>query len=97
MGTPNDFRLSQKTAMEALEQARREREALEASYNDFRADILKMAESAQTLTEKPEVPTEFFEVITRLTNYVEMEREQSARLFRLLLDAYVRLQEAYED
>ena len=93
----SDYRLDFENAMQKLEQVKREREALEASYLDFKADLVRLAKEGEALAVKPEIPSGFAEVLARLTNYVEMEREQSARLFELLLDAYARLSEAYED
>jgi hypothetical protein len=70
-----------------LDRLRREREALEASYADFKSELA----AERTPPSDPDERIEALSaLIRRLVTYVEMEREQSAVLFELLVHAYQR-------
>jgi hypothetical protein len=84
---PMQGRFDHETAMAQLEELKREREALEGSYADFNARLEKLRERWKTGEIPPPAP-EFAELLPLLGNYLEMEREQVAKLFALLLDTY---------
>jgi hypothetical protein len=89
-------RFDHEAATAQIEQLKREREALELSYVDFNVRLEKLREGWKTGEIPPPGP-EVAELFPLLGNYLEMEREQVAKLFALLLAAYRELAEAYED
>jgi hypothetical protein len=74
----------------------RDRKTLEQSHGDLlqELDELGAMGAARREAGSPPVPREIMNLVLRLTNYMEIEREQNARLFQLLVETAARLVEA---
>jgi predicted transcriptional regulator len=74
-------------ALDRIEQLQREREALDGSYADLKAEV----DAAYEPTDPDERERRLAALLARLASYVDMERRQSRISFELVMDAYQRL------
>jgi phage host-nuclease inhibitor protein Gam len=74
-------------ALDRIEQLQREREALDGSYADLKAEV----DAAYAPTDPDERERRLAALLARLASYVDMERRQSRISFELVMDAYQRL------
>jgi phosphoglycolate phosphatase-like HAD superfamily hydrolase len=82
-----------------MQQIAREREALNAAYEDLQRRAAEGAKAAQ-MTGATRPSEEFVPALAQLTlqlgNFVNFEREHADKLYALLVDALRRLAEAYD-
>lgn len=82
-----------------MAQLARERAALDATYAEIQEGAKQGAEHAQATGEKrpqEELIPELVQLVFKLGNFVNMERDHANKLYRLLQDTMERLAEAYE-
>jgi phage host-nuclease inhibitor protein Gam len=80
-------------ALDRIERLQREREALDGSYADLKAQI----DSAYAPVDAAERERRLGALLKRLATYVDMERRQSRVSYELAMDAYQRLVQASDD
>jgi hypothetical protein len=80
-------------ALDRIEQLQREREALDGSYADLKAEV----DAAYAPTDPEERERRLAALLGRLATYVDMERRQSRISFELVMDAYQRLVKAHDE
>ena len=71
-------------ALDRIEQLQREREALDGSYADLKAEV----DAAYEPTDPDERERRLAALLARLASYVDMERRQSRISFELVMYAY---------
>lgn len=80
-----------------IEQVVREREALELFYADLLREATERAEAASATGVRETVPQSAADLIVKLANALQTEREQASMLAALLLEAYAELVKAHDE
>jgi hypothetical protein len=81
---------------EKVDRVRREREALELSYQDLQARFVELGELAREGQAGDKPSSEVADLLKRALALAMTERDQTAFLFDLLMEALTRLAEAYD-
>lgn len=83
-------------AVAKMEQVRRERESLNAFYEDLKAEMDAALGRVNALPMEQRGPREVPELLAKILNALDMERQLGGMVFELLMDTMLRLAESYD-